>query len=399
MIKILFVITKSNWGGAQKYVFDLAYNLPKNDFDVAVAAGGRDGLLIKKLKEANIKIIPIPRLQRDVNFIKEILSLWSLFKIYIKERPDVIHLNSTKIGGLGAVAVYGLRLYGLLASLRWQSGRPKVIFTVHGWGFNEERHWLYQAIIYFLQWITVLMCDRVVAVSGAILAQGARMPFVSNKFVLIYNGLTPSEFLSRETARSAISSLSKTNINEDEFPRLDSARLVIGTIAELTKNKGLVYLVGAYKILKDSGINFYGFVLGEGEDRKILENLIAKYNLRNIVYLPGFVPDATKYLKAFDIFVLPSLTEALAYVLIEAGYAGLPVVATNVGGLPEIVENEKGGYLVPAKNPEALAVAIKKLLENESLRNQMGKANHDSVSQKFSFDRMLKETIDIYNEG
>lgn len=380
MIKILFVITKSNWGGAQKYVFDLASHLPKNDFDIVVAVGG-NGYLIEKLKSAGIRIISIPGLQRDVNFIKEILSLWSLFKIYIKERPGVIHLNSTKIGGLGALAAYGLRLYGV---------QPKVIFTVHGWGFNEKRNGLYQAIIYFLQWITVLMCDKVIAVSSAVLAQGIRMPFSSKKFILIYNGLTPPEFLSREAARRATSSLSKTNIKEGEFQ--------IGTIAELTKNKGLVYLVGAYKILKDSGINFYGFIIGGGEDRIMLERLIAKYDLQHTVYLLGFVPDASKYLKAFDVFALSSITEALAYVLIEAGFAGLPVVTTNVGGLPEIVENRKSGYLVPSKNPETLAEAIKKLLESKSLRDQMGKANHDLVSQKFAFDKMLTSTIDIYNE-
>ena len=109
MIKILYVITKSNWGGAQRYVYDIATSLDKEMFDAVVACGGNGPLAIK-LREAGIRVITIPLLQRDINIIKEFLSLFALIKIFNREQPDIIHLNSTKIGGLGAVAALAAKL-------------------------------------------------------------------------------------------------------------------------------------------------------------------------------------------------------------------------------------------------------------------------------------------------
>src|SRR3989344_4800606 len=103
--KILFVITKSNWGGAQRYVYDIATNMPRDRFELVVAAGG-DGVLIDKLKSAGIQTIAIRALDRDISIIKEILSFFSLLAIYRRERPSVIHANSSKAGGVAATAAW-----------------------------------------------------------------------------------------------------------------------------------------------------------------------------------------------------------------------------------------------------------------------------------------------------
>ena len=116
------------------------------------------------------------------------------------------------------------------------------------------------------------------------------------------------------------------------------------------------------------------------------------------VFIAGFVPDAATYLKAFDIFVLPSTTEALTYALVEAGLADLPAVASRVGGLPEILEHQTSGILVKPKNPEALAEAIKTLIENPKLRKKYGETFKKKASQKFSFEKMLEETINLYRK-
>ena len=110
MKKVLFVITKSNWGGAQRYVYDLAINLPKESFEVKVALRG-EGLLKQKLEENNIQTIQIPHLQRDINATRELLSFFSLIKIFNKEKPDIIHLNSSKAGGIGAAAAIVHKLW------------------------------------------------------------------------------------------------------------------------------------------------------------------------------------------------------------------------------------------------------------------------------------------------
>jgi len=121
--KILFVITKSNWGGAQRYVYDIATNMPRDRFELVVAAGG-DGVLIDKLKSAGIQTIAIRALDRDISIIKEILSFFSLLAIYRRERPSVIHANSSKAGGIAATAAW---IYKIL------SGAPRpAARCIHG---------------------------------------------------------------------------------------------------------------------------------------------------------------------------------------------------------------------------------------------------------------------------
>jgi glycosyltransferase involved in cell wall biosynthesis len=123
--KVTYVITKANWGGAQRYVFDLATHLPKEEFDVSVAYGV-EGKLAEELKRAGIVTHYIPALGRDVSFVKDTKSLLELFELFLKEQPDVVHLNSSKAGGVGALAA---RLTGV----------PKIVFTIHGLPEDEAR--------------------------------------------------------------------------------------------------------------------------------------------------------------------------------------------------------------------------------------------------------------------
>ena len=139
-MKILFVITKGNWGGAQKYVFDLATSLPKEKFNVSVACGEGEALP-KKLVEAGIRVIPIPFLGRDINILNDCSVFFRLIKLFIAERPDVVHLNSSKIGGMGALAAR-------------MAFVPKIVFTAHGWTWNEDRSYLSKKIIVFISWLT-----------------------------------------------------------------------------------------------------------------------------------------------------------------------------------------------------------------------------------------------------
>ncbi|MBI5798365.1 MAG: glycosyltransferase family 4 protein [Candidatus Yonathbacteria bacterium] len=372
--KVLFVITKSNFGGAQKYVFDLAVGLPKDQFDVAVALGGT-GILIKKLQDQKIRVIPIFSLSRDVNPGSDLTAFFELLKIFRDESPDVVHLNSAKAGGVGALAA---RLAGV----------PKIIFTAHGWAFNEERPCWQRVLITFFSWITVVLSHETIAVSDAVKNDTKGWPLVSEKISVIKNGIREPEFLAREDARMHIFAMANIQVPVSAF--------VVGTIAELHNNKGLSYAIEAFAKLVPENPNLYYFVLGGGEEKERLEALVEIHNLQGRVFLLGFVDDASRYLKAFDLFLLSSITEGLALVLLEAGLANLPVVASKVGGIPEVIENERTGLLVPTRNPEALAPAIKKLSTSTELRTQLGTALHMKVSRDFSLERIISETTALY---
>jgi glycosyltransferase involved in cell wall biosynthesis len=379
MKKVLFIITKGNFGGAQRYVFDVATSLPNQAFESIVACGEGE-TLPNKLNAHNIRVIRLKNIGRDVRLLKDFYAFLELRRLIKKECPDVVHLNSSKIGIMGAVAIRSLNLFGLT-----KSPTPKIIFTAHGWAFNENRNFVARFVIKVLSWLTVLLSHRTIAVSKKTASDISGWPGISKKIKVVYNGISSINFIEGFKARQELA----PDITEG---------LWIGTIAELHSNKGLDYLIQAYAKIADQLPNSTLVIIGEGEEREHLQKLIQHYSLEKKIRLLGFIPDAAEYLKAFDIFVLPSRTEAFAYVVLEAGLAGLPVIASHVGGLPEVVTPESGKTF-PRGKVKALGEALIDLSENEELRLSLGVAIQERVSTLFSLRNMVEETQKVYNES
>jgi len=367
--KILLMITKGNFGGAQHYLFDLATNLPKEKFDVVVACG-EGATLEKKLAEKNIKTIKIQSLRRDVHFINDFRAFLEILKIIKTEHPDIIHLNSSKMGGLGGLA-------GRIAHF------PRIVFTGHGWAFNEERSFSSKIFIGFIHWITILLSHRTIAVSEQVKDQIKRFPFVKNKIVCIENGIGFIDFLSRDEAR------------EELIPHKEN-NLWIGTISELHKNKGLDFTIEAFARVTDDFKNSILVIIGEGEERKNLKKQIEKLSLADRVFLLGFKPDANRFLKAFDIATLTSRTEAFPYFPLEAGLASLPIVASWVGGIPEIVLNGETGLLAKKENIDDIEQALHILIKDESKRREFGESALERISELFRLEKELTRTMELY---
>lgn len=370
-LKILYVITKSTWGGAQRYVYDLATTLPREEFEIIVACGG-NGALVTRLNEAGVRIIPIASFARDISITKDVWAFFELLRMFRAERPDVVHLNSSKAGGIGALAA---RLAGV----------KHCIFTVHGWAFNEPRSTFTRTLIWLAHWATALLCHTVIIISRRDLIQGTAMPLVAHKMMLIHNGIPPTKTLPREDAQQAI------------FGKvLPEGALAVGTIAELHPNKGLAYGLEALRSLVDSGTPVAWGIIGSGELDTTLREKTAVLDLQDHVFFAGGRDNAAQYLSAFDAFLLPSLKEGLPYVLLEAAMARLPIVATTVGGIPEIIADGTSGMLVPPRDPEHIVTALKVLARNKTLRSTAGDHAHETISQKFSFQDMLAKTKFLY---
>ena len=372
--KILYVITKGNFGGAQRYVYDLATSLPKDKFEVVVACG--EGVILKeKLKEKNVRVIELVSSQRDINISKDIKAFFEILKIIKQEKPDVIHLNSSKIGGLGALA-------GRVAKV------PKIIFTGHGWAFNENRNFLSKIIILFLHWLTVMLCHTTVAVSEKAKKDIACLPFIKSKITFIYNGISDFDLTPKEEAREILTG---------KNPSTSSGQAIIFSISELHKNKGIDVALKAISLLpKEVKEKIIYCVAGSGEEKENLEKLTKELGIENLVRLLVFMPEAKKLLSGSDIFLLPSRTEAFPYVILEAGMAGLPIIATNVGGIPEVIHDMQNGILVHPRNSKEIAEAILYLLDHPKKQKEFGAEIHKTISNFFSLEKMLKETITLY---
>jgi glycosyltransferase involved in cell wall biosynthesis len=302
--KILFVITKSNWGGAQRYVYDLATSLPKDAFDAQVAFG-QPGRLAEELSKAGIVAHEIVSLQRDLSLKGDLKSFLELLHLFRIEKPDIVHLNSSKAAGIGALAA---RFAGV----------PQIIFTAHGWPFAEKRNYLWCLFAFLGSWATSLLAHTVIVVSKNDLQLGKHLPFCSGKMHVIYNGIRLD------------SPLDSGDIIRKAFP---PKVVVTGTVGELTHNKNQIRLIEQAK--HDPAM--FVAIVGEGEDRAYLKEKIQEYKLVERVKLFGFLP-AREVLRGFDTFALPSLKEGLPYVLLEAKAAGLPIVANRVGGVGEILD-------------------------------------------------------------
>ena len=376
--KLFICITKSNWGGAQKYVFDIATNTPRDQFDTTVLLG-ESGDLMKRLEEAGVKTILLRNSQRDINIKKEIGLLFELIKLFRKEKPDIIHLNSSKMGGMGALA-------GRMAGVK------KIIFTAHGWAFNEDRNFLSKILIKMLHILTIILCHETISVSEATKKQIGR-PF-NKKLTVIKNGLREIELKNKDSARENLS-IKVLQKNQKVANLLSGNPIWIGTISELHTTKGLGYAIEAISKIKK---NVIFLIIGEGEKRKELEEQAVKLGVSNKIFLIGQVDSASSYLKAFDIFTLSSITEALPYVLLEAGYASLPVIASNVGGIPEIIENNKTGILVSPKNSEEIKNSIEYLMKNPEKLRFLGDSLKEKISKNFTQKIMLEKTFTLYKK-
>lgn len=378
IMKILYIITKSNWGGAQRHVFDLSTAMKEKGHDVWVALGG-EGLLKKKLEEAGIYTFPINTLGRDVSLNRDTASFREIYSIIKNKRPDIVHLHSPKAAGLGSLAGRLLRV-------------KKIVTTVHGWTFNEVRP-LYERIsIAFFSWLTAIFSHITILISEKDYNQALYFPFVKKKIRHIPLGLKPCVFLSIDGAKHSIAK--SIGMDLVEFNR----KIAIACITELHPNKGLKYLIEAMENVFQSHPEAILAIIGDGQDREILTKQIAEKKLEKQIFLVGYLDNANQYLKAFTFLTLPSLKEGLPYAILEAGSASLPVVATTVGGIPEIVEDMKSGILIQSKNTRELAHALSFMIEHPEERKRYGQALKERVATKFALDKMIWMIENLYLE-
>src|SRR5665213_535351 len=329
--KILFVITKANWGGAQRYVFDLASAAKNKGFLVTVATGG-EGELTRRLRSEGIAVELVAGLGRDVRIGGDLRALAQLYRLMRRTQPDIVHLNSSKAGFTGALAAHFADV-------------PKILFTAHGWAFNEPRAWWQKNIFGMLHHATILLSHTTICNSQSTYDDVACMPGAAKKLVVIHNGVRPVDLLAKLDARVILAPALR-----DKF--------WLGTLSELHKVKGLPVALESFAEIADRFPETALVIMGDGEERGRLEKLAAQLKIAERVHFCGYVENGPSYLPALDLFLLPSLSESFGYVVLEAGLAGLPVIASKVGGVPEIIKDGEDGVLVAPGDSQALAAAL-----------------------------------------
>ena len=354
--RLLLLITLAETGGAQSYVALLLPAVAKQ-FDVTVAAHG-PGPLRDAARAAGVRYVPVENLRRGINPFRDALGLVELVRLCRRERPEILHANSSKAGVLGRIA-------GALA------GVPIRIFTAHGWAFAAYRGFPGRLYFWADRFVRPLTTQVIcVARHQRELGICART-CVPEQSVVVHNAVDVRSYAGAAHA---------------------TGRPRIVTVGRFAYPKDYATLVDA---LARIDADYRASFVGEGPDRAAVAADVCRH-VAGRVELLGARGDVPELLAAADLFVLSSRSEGLPISVLEAMAAGLPVVATDVGGVSELVVDGETGFLVPPADPGALAEAVERLLRDHELRHRFGAAGRLRAERRFDVARFHDAHLRLY---
>jgi glycosyltransferase involved in cell wall biosynthesis len=326
---------------------------------VAVGAHG-SGPLRDAARAAGTRFLELEHVRRPLSPGRDLLGLLELETLVRRERPHIVHVNSAKAGALGRVAA-------------WLTHVPIRIYTVHGWSYTAHTG-AGSAVYLWAERLLRPLTTVTICVAESERRAGLAMRTCDEATtIVIHNGVQ----------------LPDTEVRE---PRGEPCRIV--TVGRLQAPKDTLTLVRALEKLPRGA--YTAVIVGDGPDRPALEAEIGRLGLDSFVQVVGERNDVAERLAASDLFVLSSRSEGLPLSILEAMAAGLPVVATNVGGVPELVLDGETGFLVPPGNPQSLAGAMERLLEDSALRRRLGAAGRLRVEEGFHLESTRRAHLDLY---
>ncbi len=362
-MKVLHVITDTNLGGAGRHILTLFKQPAFVGLDVSVACPG--GELAKRLETAGVQTISISG--KDVSFSGS-LAL-ELVRLLRRVKPDLVHTHSCLSGRVAA------RLLGIpvVYTKHGQTRTPSAWGRVSPPGLFKRR---------FNRLVAKLFCDRVIAVSQSVGQELVESGIEPSRVVCVLNGIELDQFRPRPFVRDELAD--------------DAGQVVVGTLARLHRVKALDVFVNASRIVLGSLPRARFVIGGMGPEQASLKSQIEKMKMEPYVKMAGFVEDVPGFLAGLDVYVQSSDSEGLGLALIEAMASGLPVVGTDVGGVPEIIEDEVTGFLVPPRNPRLLAQSVVRLAIDPDLAARMGASGRERAFRLFDAKTMAQKTKEVY---
>ena len=368
-MKILYTVTSAGFGGASLHVLQLMEHMVGQGHEVGLVAAP-DPILTELARGLGVHIFPNPHFVRPLRPWKDFQALLFVFHAIRKFDPDIVSAHSTKAG--------------LAARLACALLHKPAIFTAHGWAFTEGKSLWIRHFLALIERLAAKVTRKFICVSEYD-KRLALLYHVSSlaKLKVIHNGMPPDLYLkdSGERVRKEL--------------QLSNDEVLITMVARFVPQKDHNTLLRAIQSVNGK---YRLALVGGGELEHRFRERVRKQRVSEKVIVLGERRDIPEILRASDIFVLSTNWEGLPRSVIEAMMAGLPVVATHVGGVPELVEDGVTGFLVPPKDPQALAEALRKLIDDPELRKRMGQAGREKALREFTLDRMLRETERVYQE-
>lgn len=360
MARILYVITRSIMGGAQTHVLELAKSF-KDIHQVSVAVGA-PGFLTDKLAEIGVECHVVPELTRQISPVRDVKCVFALKRLIGELQPDIVHAHSTKAGTVARLAA--------------RLARVRSAYSVHGWTFGPGSSLVQGAVSWLFEGISGLVSDVIIFCTRHDRDFGRRrLPIGRRELVVVPYGVDA------EAPQSS--------------PGDPVDRPVVMMVARFSNQKDQPTLIRAAGLLKD--LDYRLVFVGDGPHYERDQALAAQLGMEGTVEFLGTRRDLNELFTTAHVFVLCTHYEGLPLSIMEAMRAGLPIVASDVSGVSEEVEDGESGFLVGHRDHEAVAAKLRLLITDPALRRRMGERSLQKFREEFTREIMVRRMADVYD--
>lgn len=367
-IKVLHVAEAA--GGVEKYLEDLFKYSDSDKFENILICS--QNYECQKFKPLVKKIITI-KMAHQVDVILDLKAESTIRKVIQQENPDIVYAHSSKAGALARIANIGIN--------------NKVIYNPHGWAFNEDKIGVKKQVKHILfkniEKIETRFTDKIICISSF------------EKKTALNNHIAPEEKLQVMYSGIDFDNFRQVSKVRKNYLKIPENSFIVGMVARITETKAPDIFIDAAKIIKKAIPNAF-LLVGDGDMRSIIEKKIKKYNLTDSCVITGWVDDVSDYMQLMDVGTLLSRWEGFGLVLPEYMYSRVPIVATNICGIPDVIKNNYNGILVKVNDSDEVANAVIKFYKNEDFKQKIVKNAAKDVLKRFNVERTVRQTEHIY---
>jgi glycosyltransferase involved in cell wall biosynthesis len=386
--KVVHIITRLDRGGSAQNTMLTVLGHDRTRFEPVVVTGeagswdAQGGVAatndnLRRLEKESIRYHVLPSLVRPVSPGRDCMALWSLVRLLKSERPQIVHTHTSKAGVLGRLAA-------------WIAGVPTIIHTPHGHVFYGHFGQVRSRLFLYIERALARMTSRLIALTDAERQDHlVRLVGRRERFVVIPSGIDVDGFKNARRAGKVV----------PDWFGCPPDSMIVGSVGWLTDIKGHRFLIDAVAQLKREWPRLHLVIVGSGDQRDDLLAQAERAGIGEALHLVGSREEVAACLAGFDCFALPSLNEGMGRSLIEAMAAGLPVIASHVGGIPSLIEDGVSGLLVPAGDSAALANALRRVLFNPQGAREMGAKAGSRIGEDYRITSMVRGIEALYEEA
>ncbi len=382
-IRVLRVIARLNMGGPALHVAYLTRGLADRGYATTLVTGslGRgEGSMDYVARELDVELNPVPELSREVSPLRDPIAVAQVAALIRRHRPHILHTHTAKAGAVGRAA----------ALVVGAARPPIVVHTFHGHVLRGYFDPIRTAVFRRLEGALARTTTRLVAVSPQVRDDLVALGVADrSKFSVIRLGIDLERRITADgDSRAELRRL--FGIPPDRF--------VVGWVGRMTAIKRVEDVVRAFRLLRERGVESTLCLVGDGPDRASIEQCAHDLGVVRDMLFVGYRRDVAPFYSLFDTFLLTSANEGTPVVAIESLAAERPVVATRVGGVPDVVEDGTGGFLVAAGDTAGMADALARLARDPELRSSLGRAGRDYVVPRYRVGRLVDDVDALYRE-